>query len=56
VSPAPVHLITPRSVHANAERLPVMISAAETRYLSPGTLFLLCNLVVATYARSWGKS
>ncbi|XP_011689736.1 PREDICTED: protein cueball [Wasmannia auropunctata] len=29
-----------------------MISA-ETRYLLPSTLLLLCNLVVATYARSW---
>ncbi|XP_077281393.1 low-density lipoprotein receptor repeat domain-containing protein cueball [Temnothorax americanus] len=29
-----------------------MISA-ETRHLLPSTLLLLCNLVVATYARSW---
>ncbi|KYQ49171.1 Protein cueball [Trachymyrmex zeteki] len=44
--------ITPRSVHANAERLPVMISA-KTRYFLLSTLCLLCNLVVTTYARSW---
>lgn len=55
VSPVLVLLISSRSVHANAERLPVMISTG-TRYLLPSTLILLCNLVVVTYARSWGKS